>query len=69
MVEVFKTNVQNHSDAERLASELSKKSNSLKINFDLNDCDNILRVEAQKINPLEIIELMHSNGFQCEVIL
>lgn len=69
MVEVFKTNVQNHSDAERLVAELSKKNSILKINFDLNDCDNVLRIEAKKINPLEIIELMHSNGFQCEVIL
>lgn len=69
MVEVFKTNVQNHSDAERLVAELSKKNGILKINFDLNDCDNVLRIEAEKINPLEIIELMHSNGFQCEVIL
>ncbi|HLP63043.1 hypothetical protein [Flavobacterium sp.] len=69
MVEVFKTNVQNHSDAERLVAELSKKNSILKINFDLNDCDNVLRIEAKKINPLEIIELMNSKGFQCEVIL
>lgn len=69
MVEVFKTNVQNQVDAERLVTELSKKNGILNINFDLNDCDNILRIEAKKVNPLEIIELMQSNGFQCEVIL
>jgi tRNA G26 N,N-dimethylase Trm1 len=69
MVEVFKTNVQNQSDAEQLASELSKKMGTITVHFDLNDCDKVLRIESKSINPLEIIELMNSNGFQCEVIL
>ncbi|MET1258418.1 hypothetical protein ABV409_03710 [Flagellimonas sp. DF-77] len=35
-------------------------------NFDLEDCDNILRVETERPNALAISRLLHDKGFLCE---
>ena len=66
MVEVFKTNVQQNSDAEEIIESLSRCLPDYKINFDLEDCDKILRVEARNINLEEIIKLLACSGFNCE---
>jgi hypothetical protein len=34
-------------------------------NFDLEDCDNILRVEADDISPRYIESLLQTAGFDC----
>jgi hypothetical protein len=34
-------------------------------NFDLEDCDNILRIEASNISPRYIEDLLHTAGFDC----
>jgi len=34
-------------------------------NFDLEDCDNILRVESNNISPRYIESLLHTAGFDC----
>jgi hypothetical protein len=34
-------------------------------NFDLDDCDNILRVVANDISPRYIESLLHTAGFGC----
>ncbi|MES2747638.1 MAG: hypothetical protein V4648_04625 [Bacteroidota bacterium] len=68
MVEVFKTNVSEESQSQAIVSTLSQQFPSFKINFDLEDCDNILRVEANILDPIKIIELLHSNGYNCEIL-
>jgi hypothetical protein len=40
-----------------------------RINFDLEDCDKILRIEAENIVPERIIEILNANGCYCEVLL
>ncbi|MCA0959228.1 MULTISPECIES: hypothetical protein [Flavobacteriaceae] len=35
-------------------------------NFDLEDCDNILRVESQRLKASVVSLLLQSNGFDCE---
>ncbi len=35
-------------------------------NFDLEDCDNILRVETQSLQAHTISTLLEKNGFCCE---
>jgi hypothetical protein len=69
MVEVFKTNVQHNSHAASLLSILSEQFPLFKINFDLEDCDRILRVEGENVSPVQIIELLNSSGHKCEVLL
>lgn len=68
MVEVFKTNVTEQNEAARLLSLLISLLPACKINFDLQDCDNILRVKGDAIPITAIIELVNSNGFDCALL-
>lgn len=56
MVEVFKTNITKKRIAQEIRSYLSDIFPAYDINFDLNDCDNILRVEASLIDGKKVIE-------------
>jgi hypothetical protein len=68
MVEVFKTNVENKNQAEQILKALKKNFPRVKINFDLDDCDKILRVEGEDLSSGAIIELMKSNKFLCQLL-
>ncbi len=69
IVEVFKTNVNQIELCEGLICQvLAHCPNSL-VNFDMEDCDKILRVEAEKIIPEKIIEILNANGYSCEVLI
>ena len=68
MVGVFKTNVQIENQSKIILSILYKSFPSFKINFDLDDCDKILRVQGVNICKEKIIELVNTNGYQCEVL-
>ncbi|PWJ58258.1 hypothetical protein CLV98_104116 [Dyadobacter jejuensis] len=46
MVEVYSTNVENQHQANLLLQHLGALFPAYEINFDLEDCDNILRVES-----------------------
>jgi hypothetical protein len=68
MVEVFKTNIRYKKQAKLLLCHLSEQFPLLQINFDLEDCDKILRVEGENICQEKITELIAENGYQCEVL-
>jgi hypothetical protein len=68
MVEIFKTDVRKKNKARNILSMLEKEFPQLKINFDLSDCDNILRVEGKKISVEEIISLMEKQKYLCELL-
>jgi hypothetical protein len=68
MVEVFKTNVQKKTQSKMLLGILSKAFPSFKINFDLSDCDKVLRVEGDKMETVSIMILVKEKGFNCEVL-
>ena len=70
MVEVFKTSVTLIEEEIFLLKKLRKKFPGYLINFDLEDCDNILRIEVakEKINVATIIKLVRSYGFDIEVL-
>ena len=65
MVEVFKTNVQESHHSEMMVQALCAHFPSFRINFDLDDCDRILRVEGSHVPADKIIELLRENGFDC----
>lgn len=69
MVEVFKTDVMEISQAARIIRKLRQHVPNSNINFDLEDCDRILRVEAEDIPVQNIIKLLNNSGYQCEVLL
>jgi len=68
MVEVFKTNVEAPDESARIIEELLQRYPQSRINFDLSDCDRILRVEGEKVHAGGIIELMAAIGYVCEVL-
>jgi hypothetical protein len=69
-VEVFKTNVEELYHANMLIAEIHKRFPGYKANFDLDDCDKILRVKASSeiIPPVPIILLLKLYGFHAEVL-
>ena len=66
MVEVFKTNVRREAEAKRMINELLYHFPDKKINFDLQDCDNVLRVEGDNILNCRIKDILSEYGFICE---
>ena len=66
VVEVFKTNVPEQEQAGFLIDKLVALLPLCKINFDLQDCDKILRVEGKVVPCEKIIELVTNNGFHCQ---
>lgn len=68
MVEVFKTNVEQTEEAELLLRFFAEYFPEYKINFDLSDCDRILRVEGEDIILHNIIEALHKKNYQCAIL-
>lgn len=68
MIEVFTTNVQEAAEAKTLVSLLGRYFPDSKINFDLDDCDKILRVEGKHFNIDNVILLVKEKGYNCEVL-
>jgi hypothetical protein len=68
MVEVFKTNIDNRELAAQLRLELLELFPNTRINFDLEDCDKILRIESAECIAVEIERIVLSKGFWCEVL-
>ncbi|MFA5328555.1 MAG: hypothetical protein WC384_12255 [Prolixibacteraceae bacterium] len=67
-VEIFRTNIRNKKMAGRVLSELSRRFPDCEINFDLEDCDNILRVAGSDFNIPELVETVTDLGFFCEIL-
>lgn len=67
-VKVFKTDVQDHLVARHIILFLQQTFSHYRINFDLDDCDRILRIESQEgtIEDAEIGLLIARYGHHCE---
>jgi len=68
MVEVYKTNVRHKRQAKKILNVLSEQFPMFSINFDLEDCDKILRVEGKNIPQKKIVRTVTENGYQCSVL-
>ena len=68
MIEVFKTNVQNKDESLLIVQKLLEFCPEGNINFDLEDCDKILRVEDRYVPKVKIVLLLNSYGYHCEVL-
>ena len=68
MIEVFKTNVDNPPEADTVLRLLAHEFPDFKVNFDLEDCDKILRVKGTFIDPMRVVEYVVSQGFDCEIL-
>lgn len=68
MVEIFKTNIADRAVAEQLVKQLEQYLPASVINFDLDDCDRILRVDSKHDIIEKVHELLHTQGYICEVL-
>ncbi len=69
MIEVFKTNVQYQKDAVQIVATLTQQFNNAKINFDMEDCDKILRIEGtNKTKNDYIMKYLRQLGYNCEIL-
>jgi hypothetical protein len=68
MVEVFKTNVQEFAEAQRLVAVLRRHFPGSKINIDLDDCDKVLRVEGNNLRIEKVMTLVTEKGFVCTIL-
>ena len=70
MIEVFKTNVEDSSHAVLLVEQIHKTYTHYTANFDLEDCDKILRVESKLsgIEPSPLINLLNEFGYDAEIL-
>ena len=66
MIFVFKTSVKTKTQAMKLKPYLDKIFPNAKWNFDLEDCDKILRIHNEENIVLKTIDLLISQNFDCE---
>lgn len=69
MVEIYKTNVRSQKQATKVIEAIQTAYSGLLVNFDLQDCDKILRI--QNITPdaaAEVEVLVKTLGFRCNVL-
>ena len=68
MIEVFKTNVKKKSQAKEILAVLQQHFPCSKINFDLHDCDKILRIEGEKFVSEKVMALVKERGYYCDIL-
>lgn len=66
MVNVYKTDITQQNQAKLLLSDLEQRFPGRHFNFDLEDCDRILRVEGHNIDSEQIIKMLNLQGFYCD---
>jgi hypothetical protein len=69
-IEIFRTNVSTAECARQIICSICEKFPGHRANFDLDDCDKILRVvnENENVQALNIIKLLRQLGMQAEVL-
>ena len=69
-VEVFKTNLKEYSEAEKILELLHQQFPHYKANVDLSDCDRILRIECtnESVDESIISKFIADAGYVSEVL-
>ena len=66
MIYVFKTSVKTTLQVKRLKPHINRILPDEKWNFDLEDCDKILRIDSEENIVLPIIDLLKDHNVHCE---
>lgn len=66
MIYVFKTSVKTKNQVKKLKPHIDKVLPNEKWNFDLEDCDNILRIDSEEHIILKITHLLNTHRFYCK---
>lgn len=69
MIEVFKTNVNTRAHARQLVQVIQQTFEGYSANFDLEDCDRILRIKSHTVvNSDEVIRLLNRMDITVSVL-
>ncbi|MBE0392414.1 hypothetical protein [Flavobacterium sp. PL002] len=70
MIEIYKTNVLKKKQAKEITKKIKALFSNYKINFDLEDCDHIMRVDTRCgiLDNNTIIEIFRENNFYIEIL-
>jgi hypothetical protein len=63
---VFATSVASSQEVKALAPVINKLAGKGNWNFALDDCDRILRIASEKVEPTRAINLLRQHGFDCK---
>jgi hypothetical protein len=63
---VFKTNIRNESDVQKVALLLNADEKIMQWNVALDDSDKVLRIASHRMQPVDVIGLLTQAGFFCE---
>jgi len=63
---VFKTNVSQQTQISKVQALLKTISTIENWNFDLEDCDRILKIVASNLSPRHIESVLQASGINCE---
>lgn len=66
MVEVFKTNIQRESESHKIERLIREHYPDCQVDFDLEDCDKILRIDISEPINDAIRDIVESQGYYCE---
>ncbi|RYG06279.1 MAG: hypothetical protein EOO02_01150 [Chitinophagaceae bacterium] len=69
MIEVFKTNVHDRFIADVILTRLNESLPGCIMNFDLSDCDRILRIcSADELNHEAVKDILTGYGYTIEIL-
>ncbi len=66
MIYVFKTSVKTKNQVRKLRPHIESALPNEKWNFDLGDCDKILRIDSEENIVMKITDLLNVHKFFCE---
>lgn len=71
MIEVFKTSVQSPIQARIIEQLLLVQNPLLEINFDLEDCDKILRIKniEDPVDISSVLKVLNETGIYVEILI
>lgn len=70
MIEVFRTNIQDKEAADCILLKLQHQFPDAEVNFDLEDCDKVLRINSPKsmINIKKITDIVKGLGYTIDIL-
>lgn len=66
---VFKTNIEDSKQIKYLSPHLKALNGIIKWNVDLNDCDKVLRIETEQLQPHAVVNVLVNAGYYCTELL
>ncbi|MCP9753343.1 hypothetical protein [Ferruginibacter sp. HRS2-29] len=69
-IEIFRTDVYDRAEADMIVERLHAAFTAYLANFDLHDCDRILRIESRsgEIAAAPVIKMMEEMGYEATLI-